>query len=56
MQLLVICNEQYTDVKFVDRENIIVVPDTHVIQATERLGIISSEEARQGNVQDIVAK
>lgn len=35
-----ICNywlyvmEQYTDVKFVDRENITVAPDTHVIQAS----------------------
>ena len=56
-----ICNywlyvmEQYTDVKFVDRENITVAPDTHVIQASERLGIISAEEAAQGNVQEIVA-
>lgn len=56
-----ICNywlyvmEQYTDVKFIDRENITVAPDTHVIQASERLGIISSEEAGQGNVQEIVA-
>ena len=57
-----ICNywlyvmEQYTDVKFVDRENITVAPDTHVIQASERLEIISSEEARQGNVQELVAQ
>lgn len=57
-----ICNywlyvmEQYTDVTFVDRENITVAPDTHVIQASERLGIISSEEAGQGNVQEIVAQ
>ncbi|MBQ4283518.1 MAG: hypothetical protein IJB96_06295 [Lachnospira sp.] len=56
-----ICNywlyvmEQYTDVKFVDRENITVAPDTHVIQASERLGIISSVEALQSNVQELVA-
>ena len=56
-----ICNywlyvmEQYTDVKFVDRENITVAPDTHVIQASERLGIISTEGVAQGNVQEIVA-
>lgn len=56
-----ICNywlyvmEQYTDVKFIDRENITVAPDTHVIQASERLGVISSEETVQGNVQEIVA-
>lgn len=42
--------------KFVDRENITVAPDTHVIQASERLGIISSEEAGQANVQEIVAQ
>lgn len=56
-----ICNywlyvlEQYTDVKFIDRENITVAPDTHVIQASERLGVISAEELLQGNVQEIVA-
>lgn len=56
-----ICNywlyvmEQYTDVTFVDRENITVAPDTHVIQASERLGIISLEEARRNNVQEVVA-
>ncbi len=56
-----ICNywlyvmEQYTDLKFIDRESITVAPDTHVIQASERLGVISSEEAGQGNVQEIVA-
>lgn len=56
-----ICNywlyvmEQYTDVTFVDREKITVAPDTHVIQASERLGIISLEEAEQGNVQELVA-
>ena len=48
--------EQYTDVKFVERENITVAPDTHVIQASERLGGISSEEAGQGNVQKLVAQ
>ena len=56
-----ICNywlyvmEQYTDVKFVDRESITVAPDTHVIQASEKLGVISTEEVAQGNVREIVA-
>lgn len=56
-----ICNywlyvmEQYTDVKFVDRENITVAPDTHVIQASEKLGVISTKEVAQSNVQEIVA-
>ena len=56
-----ICNywlyvmEQYTDVKFIDRENITVAPDTHVIQASERLVVISSEETGQSGIQEIVA-
>lgn len=56
-----ICNywlyvmEQYTDAKFIDRENITVAPDTHVIQASERLGVISSEETGQNGIQEIVA-
>ena len=56
-----ICNywlyvlEQYTDVKFVDRENITVAPDTHVVQASTRLGVISPEEAESANVQELLA-
>lgn len=56
-----ICNywlyvlEQYTDIKFIDRENITVAPDTHVIQASVKLGVISESEALQSNVQEIVA-
>ena len=56
-----ICNywlyvlEEYTDIKFIDRENITVAPDTHVIQASARLGVISESEALQSNVQEIVA-
>ena len=57
-----ICNywlyvlEQYTDIVFVDRENITVAPDTHVIQASERLGIISAEEVQLSNVQIFLAE
>ena len=57
-----ICNywlyvlEQYTDIEFIDREHITVAPDTHVIQASQRLGIISAEEAQQSNVQILLAK
>jgi len=56
-----ICNywlyvlEQYTDIQFVDRENITVAPDTHVVQASERLGVISPEEAISANVQEFLA-
>lgn len=57
-----ICNywlyvlEQYTDIRFSDRENITVAPDTHVIQASEKLGVISNTEVSQANVQLIVAE
>lgn len=47
--------EQYTDIEFIDRENITVAPDTHVIQASQRLGVISHEESKLSNVQIILA-
>ena len=56
-----ICNywlyvlEQYTDIEFVDRENITVAPDTHVVQASTRLGVISQEEEESANVQELLA-
>jgi len=57
-----ICNywlyvlEQYTDIEFADRENITVAPDTHVRQASQRLGIISAEEARSSAAQALLAQ
>lgn len=57
-----ICNywlyvlEQYTNIEFVDRENITVAPDTHVIQASKKLGVISAEEAEMSNVQILLSK
>ena len=56
-----ICNywlyvlEQYTDIQFVDRENITVAPDTHVVQASTRLGVISEEEAESSHGQELLA-
>lgn len=53
-----ICNywlhvmERYTDIQFTDRENITVAPDTHVIQASIKLGVVS-EQATYSNVQQI---
>ena len=57
-----ICNywlyvlEQYTDIEFTDRENITVAPDTHVIQASVKLGVITEQEAQLSNVQIILAE
>lgn len=56
-----ICNywlyvlEQYTDIEFVDRENITVAPDTHVVQASQKLGVITEEELKMANIQMILA-
>ena len=47
--------EQYTDCCFTDRENITVAPDTHVIQASAKLGVISKEECSRSDVRNIVA-
>ena len=57
-----ICNywlyvlEQYTDIKFIDRENITVAPDTHVVQASQKLEIITEEESKLSNVQSLLAE
>ena len=56
-----ICNywlyvlEQYTDMEFADRENISVAPDTHVIQASRKLGVIDENESKLASVQTILA-
>ena len=57
-----ICNywlyvlEQYTDIRFVDRENITVAPDTHVVQASQKLGVVTSEEVQTSNIQTVLAQ
>ena len=44
------------NVQFTDRKNITVAPDTHIIQASVKLGIITADEAEQSNVQTVVAR
>jgi len=48
--------EQRAGVRFVDRERITVAPDTHVLQASVRLGLISAEEAERSGVRSIAAQ
>lgn len=48
--------EQYTDVKFIDREHITVAPDTHIIQASCKLGIIDESEKARADIQDLVSE
>lgn len=47
---------QYTDLVLEDRENISVAPDTNVIQASLKLGVIDENEYKNSNIQLIVAK
>ncbi|MDP4121192.1 MAG: hypothetical protein Q8876_09125 [Bacillota bacterium] len=47
--------EQYTDVKFIDREKITVAPDTHVIQASVKLGLINNEDINENHIREIVS-
>lgn len=46
---------QYTDAKLEDRQYITVAPDTHVIQASERLGLITHDELEKPNIREKVS-
>lgn len=45
---------QYTDRKYKNIDKLTVAPDTHVIQATHKLGLITDEELNKSDVQLIV--
>ena len=45
---------QYTDIKFKNIDKLTVAPDTHVVKASHKLGIINDEELNSSNVQLIV--
>lgn len=45
---------QYTDREYKNIENLTVAPDTHVIKASHRLGLISDKELASNDVQLIV--
>lgn len=46
---------QYTDAKLEDRQHITVAPDTHVIQASEKLGLITHDELGKPNIREKVS-
>lgn len=48
--------EQYTDLHFTDRENISIAPDTHIIQASYKMGVITKQEMEMSNIQETVAQ
>jgi len=45
---------EYTDRKYKNIENLTVAPDTHVVKATNKLGLITKEELNKSDVQLIV--
>lgn len=45
---------QYTDRKYKNIEKLTVAPDTHVVKATHRLGLINDKELNKSDVQEIV--
>ncbi len=47
---------QYTDIEFVNLGDLTVAPDTHVIKATYKLGLITEEELNDSHVQLLVIK
>lgn len=47
--------QAYTDLTYPDRHLITVAPDTHVIQASVRLGLLTPEEAARPDVRPLTA-
>ena len=45
---------QYTDTIFADKENLTVAPDTHVLQASVKLGLIKPDDMLNPNIREIV--
>lgn len=45
---------QYTDRKYKNIEKLNVAPDTHVVKATHKLGLINDSELNRSDVQEIV--
>jgi len=46
---------QYTDLNLTSREHITIAPDTHVIQASVKLGLIEQSETTRADIRDYLA-
>ncbi len=46
----------YTDVKLKNRNEISIAPDTHVLQASVKLGVITENELSKSNIREIVSQ
>ncbi len=47
--------EQYCSMNFADRDLISVAPDTHVLKATVRLGLMTADEVASSDARDVAA-
>lgn len=47
---------QYTNGKFTNRQEISVAPDTHVLQASVKIGVIKQEDLTKNNIREIVSE
>jgi hypothetical protein len=47
---------QYTDAVFIDKGNITVAPDTHVLQASVKLGLIKPNDVESPNIRKVVSE
>lgn len=45
----------YTDIKYINREAITIAPDTHVLQASVRLGVLTEGELNRSNIRDVAS-
>lgn len=46
---------QYTDAEICDKRSITVAPDTHVIQASEKLGVINQNDMNRTDIREYVS-
>lgn len=47
---------QYTSFKFKNRSEISVAPDTHVLQASLKLGVITEQDIQRGDIREFVSQ
>ncbi len=46
---------QYTSFKFINRSEISVAPDTHVLQASLKLGVITEQDMKRSDIREFVS-
>ena len=47
---------QYTSTTFSGRENITIAPDTHILQASVKIGVLTKQELTKSNIREIASE